>query len=874
MSTKTLYEFLGIEPEATQEEIKAAAQYLVKKFHPSKFPGNQRVVARVKKIKQVYNILGNPQKRAAYDAALAKKMAEMAPPPSPKDQKRSLIGRQTVAKKQAQAAAPKAKPLRKQPVKAAPKPSRQLKKTPQKTLAIDEEKITKNQPVTEQKASRPQSHGLNYFLSLFFISLSTYFLFIEPANLRKIVTQVDFLQGKLWCINIGLQAILGLSLLMLLYTVFRQLTQRKKASRDKPNEANLKTSPTSTPAVVQKRAEATASKASHNQGLDQKRSEATASKASATMPQKTQEAKVSKPSATTTHQTPDTEPAEKIVQGTHIHWLKHIIALLLILVPVYLAFFTKLSQFLEQSEFWQDKIMYVNWTLQGLFLAGCLIWLHTVFLHIIRLFRKIFHRDKKQNDETPVIKKNKPQDNKGIKHETPLKKNSTERQAGKKPVSRRYGLAYLIALLLMAMPTYLLFIDPKLLKRIVFQFDFLQDRLDRLDRLFYINLSLQALLVLSVLILLITLFQHWKTILKRKALKKIEAAAKMSAVKEQSAENKTLAKTSVKQAAKPQQRPAANRPKQAADKGATRTAASGKQAAAQKRPPANQPKQANEGLTRTASTPSATARPQQRPPANRQRPETANQTTGTLSKQAMEPLQQRNKAASLEKKTTVAERQKSAKPTASKRQTTIPPQKTQNSAKAQTVEAIKNKKANTLATPSQPEEAKMLAEKILYRADIHGIGAFKALLFIGIPIYLLLYPAFLEQYLNQVDFLREQLQYVNISLLVMVGVGVLMLLHALRHQFTTTLMITSQRIVARFGLLSRKQVDMTHEQFEQINVKQGLLGYILGFGTVKIRGLKGKSVGGLKINISHVASPKQFEKRLMRIIKNSAYHQI
>ncbi len=848
MSTKTLYEFLGIEPEATPEEIKAAAQYLVKKFHPSKFPGNQRVVARVKKIKQVYNILGNPQKRAAYDAVLAKKMAEMAPPPSPKTQKRSLLGRQTVAKKQAKAA-PKASLKRKQPVKSAPQPSKQLEKTPQKTLPIYEEKISKTQPVSEQKGYRPQSHGLNYFLSLFFISLSSYFLFIEPANLRKIVTQVDFLQGKLWCINIGLQAILGLSLLMLLYTVFRQLTHKKKASRDKQNEAIPPPKKTSTPAVAQKQAEATSTKASHNQGLDQKRPEATASKASATMPQKTQGAKASKPSATTTLKTPDTEQekAEQIVQGTHIHWLKHIIALLLILIPVYLAFAPRfLKQSLLQSEFWQDKIMYVNWTLQGFFLAGCLILLHTVFLHIISLFRKVFHRNNKQNDATPVIKKNKsePQDKKGIKHETPLKKNSTERQDGKKQVSRKYGLGYLIALLLMAMPIYFLFIDPKFLKRIIVQFDFLQ------ERLFYISLSLQALLVTSVLILLITLFQHLNAILKRKALKKVEAASKIPAVPEQSADDKTLAKATVKQPAlTPQQRPAVNRTKPE-----------------------------TEGLTRTSGTAKAdaTTRPQQRPPANRQRPETAslNQTASNLSKQAIEQLQ--HKAASLEKQTAVVESQKPAKPTASKRQTTISPQQTQKSAETQAkaLEAIMNKK--TLAAKSQPEqEAKMQAEKILYRADIHGIGSFKAILFIGIPTYLLLTdPAFLKQYLSQVDFLQEQLQYVNISLLVMVGVSVLMLLHALRHQFTTTLMITSQRIVARFGLLLKKQVNITHEQFEQINVKQGLLGYILGFGTVKIRGLKGKSVGGLKINISHVALPKQFEKRLMRIIKNSAYHQM
>jgi curved DNA-binding protein CbpA len=75
MKKKTLYEFLGVEPEATREEIKAAALALVRKFHPAKYPGNHKVVARFKKIRLVYNILANPQKRAAYDAILAK--AEM-----------------------------------------------------------------------------------------------------------------------------------------------------------------------------------------------------------------------------------------------------------------------------------------------------------------------------------------------------------------------------------------------------------------------------------------------------------------------------------------------------------------------------------------------------------------------------------------------------------------------------------------------------------------------------------------------------------------------------------------------------------------------------------------------------------------------------
>ncbi len=72
MKKKTLHDFLGVEPDATPEEIKAAALHLANKYHPSTFPNNKRVAERFKKVKLVYKILSNPEKRAAYDAKLAK----------------------------------------------------------------------------------------------------------------------------------------------------------------------------------------------------------------------------------------------------------------------------------------------------------------------------------------------------------------------------------------------------------------------------------------------------------------------------------------------------------------------------------------------------------------------------------------------------------------------------------------------------------------------------------------------------------------------------------------------------------------------------------------------------------------------------------
>jgi len=170
------------------------------------------------------------------------------------------------------------------------------------------------------------------------------------------------------------------------------------------------------------------------------------------------------------------------------------------------------------------------------------------------------------------------------------------------------------------------------------------------------------------------------------------------------------------------------------------------------------------------------------------------------------------------------------------------------------------------------------SEKIIYRADIHWIGYLKALLVMGISAYLLWVDQTpLITLVDKLDFLTDKLQYINLGLQIFLGVAGLMLLQTLFQQFTTILTITSERIIAKFGLISKKQVQMELIQFEHLEIKQGIFGKIFGFGFVKIRGKSGQSekgIGGLKIHVKNVASPKKFEKRLMRVIKQFSYHQI
>lgn len=64
---RDLYSILGVPRDASQEEIKKAYRKLVRKFHPDAKPGDPDAEARFKSINLAYEVLQDPQKRAAYD---------------------------------------------------------------------------------------------------------------------------------------------------------------------------------------------------------------------------------------------------------------------------------------------------------------------------------------------------------------------------------------------------------------------------------------------------------------------------------------------------------------------------------------------------------------------------------------------------------------------------------------------------------------------------------------------------------------------------------------------------------------------------------------------------------------------------------------
>jgi hypothetical protein len=68
MSTETYYEILGVEPNATPDEIRSAYRRLVRQVHPDQ--GGSNALFRV--VKAAYDVLSDEDRRRDYDARLAR----------------------------------------------------------------------------------------------------------------------------------------------------------------------------------------------------------------------------------------------------------------------------------------------------------------------------------------------------------------------------------------------------------------------------------------------------------------------------------------------------------------------------------------------------------------------------------------------------------------------------------------------------------------------------------------------------------------------------------------------------------------------------------------------------------------------------------
>ncbi|HKL96437.1 MAG TPA: PH domain-containing protein [Paludibacteraceae bacterium] len=72
--------------------------------------------------------------------------------------------------------------------------------------------------------------------------------------------------------------------------------------------------------------------------------------------------------------------------------------------------------------------------------------------------------------------------------------------------------------------------------------------------------------------------------------------------------------------------------------------------------------------------------------------------------------------------------------------------------------------------------------------------------------------------------------------------------------------VTNKRVMIKTGWINRKTFEMNHSKIESVNVDQGILGRILGYGTIRIVGS-----GGTKEVLPNIRKPLDFRRQFQEM---------
>ncbi|WP_374515380.1 PH domain-containing protein [Niveibacterium sp.] len=90
------------------------------------------------------------------------------------------------------------------------------------------------------------------------------------------------------------------------------------------------------------------------------------------------------------------------------------------------------------------------------------------------------------------------------------------------------------------------------------------------------------------------------------------------------------------------------------------------------------------------------------------------------------------------------------------------------------------------------------------------------------------------------------------------GIGLIFWVVAWVRSRSTELAITNKRVIAKFGFIRRRTVEINLARVESIQVDQSIAGRMLNFGSLLIAG-----AGEAQAPIPHIADPMQFRRKFM-----------
>jgi uncharacterized membrane protein YdbT with pleckstrin-like domain len=126
-------------------------------------------------------------------------------------------------------------------------------------------------------------------------------------------------------------------------------------------------------------------------------------------------------------------------------------------------------------------------------------------------------------------------------------------------------------------------------------------------------------------------------------------------------------------------------------------------------------------------------------------------------------------------------------------------------------------------------------ERVIFETGLHWLVYGRAILLLGLALILAAASQLEAFYGPNSTFL------LLIAAAVLGILGIVALLHGMLRRAGTELAVTDQRVVLKHGLFGRHTIEMNRSKVESVDVDQGIIGRIFGYGTVLVRGTGGST---------------------------------
>ena len=142
----------------------------------------------------------------------------------------------------------------------------------------------------------------------------------------------------------------------------------------------------------------------------------------------------------------------------------------------------------------------------------------------------------------------------------------------------------------------------------------------------------------------------------------------------------------------------------------------------------------------------------------------------------------------------------------------------------------------------------MSGENITYRAKLHWIVFIRPIIFFVVSILLFIIAN------RSTDELIIGLS-MSFGILIIVIVPFIAIFTLITY-YTSEFGITNKRIIMKIGFIRRKSLEILLSKVESIQVNQGIIGRILGYGSLVVSG-----TGGTKDPFNKISKPLEFRRK-------------